>query len=253
MRYDVIVSSVHDRADLLDRTLRQMLTQLDQKPEHVIVHEDVRDGQPLVEGLTEKTLESIGGQFGVPLQLIRTSPGGGFAHAMVKLLSLAETEYVFHTQEDFDFVRPLPIRRALEIATAHRLNQIRFNKRKTMRIKGEHRVPAEWWTKTVAVLEGQPFCISDRWYQYGGLNRRDVALAGFEAITANDPGMIHHSADRFDGWFNPTMIGHQACSTDGHQEHRLELARTLIWGVVAEPPFMIHTGGGDRRSEQVPA
>jgi hypothetical protein len=48
--YDVIITSVHDRADLLDRTLRSMLPQLDQKPARILVNEDVRAGAPVRRG-----------------------------------------------------------------------------------------------------------------------------------------------------------------------------------------------------------
>lgn len=249
MQYEVIVSSVHDRGDLLERTLRSMLLMLDQRPERVIVHEDVRASQPFVAGRTERILVDLEEEFSQPMELLRTSPGGGLARGLVRLLEEARTEFVFYTQEDFDFVRDVPVARCLEIMGANALNQVRFNKRKTMRIKGEDRRPEEQWRKVEIDIGGQTFCISDRWYHQASLWRRELALSGYRHLVGRVPtgAIVERCEDRFDHWVN-TTIGGGAGSVDGYQEQRRHRCRTFIWGTVGEPAFVLHTGGA-RRSQ----
>ena len=105
--FDVIVSSVHDRADLLDRTLRSMLAALDQRPARILVHEDVRPELPFEAGRTQALCGAVERELGVPVVVIQTNPGGGLSLAMAQLLEAASTEFVFYTQEDFDFVREI--------------------------------------------------------------------------------------------------------------------------------------------------
>jgi hypothetical protein len=245
--YDVIVSSVHDRADLLERTLRTMLAQLDRAPARVIVHEDVRPGHALVEGRTERALVPCE-VAGVPFQLIRTNPGTGLARAMLRLLETATTEFVFYTQEDFDFVRPVPVARCLEIMQRHALNHVRFNKRDTLPVKGAHHSdPARRWTKQEVTFDGQTFCVSDHVYFQANLTRRSVLLEGFSALYAKHPGGAVRCEAGFNHWFNATH-GQGAGSVDGHQAKRRDLLRTFIWGGIGEPRFVVHTGA-ERRSQ----
>lgn len=249
MKYEVIVSSVHDRADLLDLTLRSMLKQIDQKPESIIVHEDVRASMAFVSGRTEGFVEAVRREHGVPITLLRTQPGGGLARGLMRLLEEASTELVFYTQEDFDFVRPVPVSRCLELMSEHGLNQVRFNKRKTMRIKGEDRPKHEQWKKVEVSIGGQVFCVSDRWYHQASLWRRELALAGYRKLVAGGRvgQIVNRCEDRFDHWINST-VGEGAGSVDGFQEKRRTKCRTFIWGGVGESAFVKHTGG-ERRSQ----
>ncbi len=249
VRYDAVVTSVHDRADLLDRTLRSMLQMLEQLPARVIVHEDVRASMPFVKGRTEDILNLIERDYGTAFVLLRTNPGCGLARGLVRVLEAADTEFVLYTQEDFDFVRHVPIAECLEIMAAHQLNQVRFNKRKTMRIKGEDRAAAEQWKKVEVEIGGQAFCISDRWYHQASLWRRELALKGYRALTsaARLGSIVERCEDKFDHWIN-TNVGLGVGSVDGDQDKRRDLCRTFIWGVVGEPAFVTHTGG-QRRSQ----
>ena len=160
--FDVIVSSVHDRADLLDRTLRSMLAALDQRPARLLVHEDVRPELPFEAGRTQALCGAVERELGVPVVVIQTNPGGGLSLAMAQLLEAASTEFVFYTQEDFDFVREVPVGRCLEIMQRHALTHVRFNKRDTLPVKGAHRERSQWWTKQEVTFDGQTFCVSDQ-------------------------------------------------------------------------------------------
>ena len=92
--FDVIVTSVHDRADLLDRTLRSMLPRLDQRPARILVNEDCRADRPFVEGRTEQLLAAVEAEHGVPLVHLRQNPGTGLALALLRLYDAASTEFV---------------------------------------------------------------------------------------------------------------------------------------------------------------
>ena len=246
--FDVIVTSVHDRADLLDRTLRSMLTQLDQKPARILVHEDARATRPIVDGRTETILADVERAHGVPIFLVATRPGQGLGRAMLRLLEWASTEFVFYTQEDFDFVRPVPVARCLELMQRHALNHVRFNKRDTLPIKGAHRPNrADWWTKEEVLLDGQRMCVSDHVYFQANLTRRAMWLEGFKELHLHNPDGVQRCEARFNDWFN-TKYGDGAGSVDGSQAKRRDLLRTFIWGGVGEPRFVLHTGA-ERRSQ----
>lgn len=247
MKYEVIVSSVHDRADLLDRTLRSMLPLLDAKPERVIVHEDARVGQDYVEGRTRAMLDAIEREHGVPMVLLEKRPGGGLARAVLRLVEEARTEFVLYTQEDFDFLRPVPVARCLDIMAANDLHHVRFNKRKTMRVKGEDRPEPERFYKVETTYDGQTFCISDHWYFQASLWRRSLAHDGFMSIVAAAPPgkPIDFCEMKFQRWFNKVHGGDVNLRDPALRRERL---RTFIWGPIAEPAFIKHTGS-ERRSQ----
>jgi hypothetical protein len=246
--YDVIVSSVHDRGDLLNRTLRSMLSRVDQLPARIIVHEDARPGRPVVEGRTEEILAAIGREYIVLTELIATRPGQGLALAMLRLLEVASTEFVFYTQEDFDFVREVPIAACVELMQRHALNHVRFNKRDTLPIKGAHRPNrAEWWTKEEVVFGGQKLCVSDHVYFQANITRRALWLQGFKELLLHSPDGMQRCEAKFNDWFNK-RYGDNAGSVDGSQAKRRDLLRTFIWGGVGEPRFVLHTGA-ERRSQ----
>lgn len=245
--YEVIVSSVHDRGDLLERTLRSMLAQVDQLPARVLVHEDARPDREVVAGRTEAIAARISAEFGVAVELILTRPGTGLPRAMLRLLEAAATEFVFYTQEDFDFVRPVPVARCLEIMQRNALNSVIFNKRNTLPIKGAH-LPdrARWWTKEVVRFDEQDFCIAEHWRFQANMGRRALFLEGVKELVSANPSIarIEHP---FNGWLN-TRYGEGCGSVDGSQARRRNLLRTFIWGGVGEPRFVLHTGA-ERRSQ----
>lgn len=245
--YDVIVTSVHDRADLLDRTLRSMLQMVDQQPKRIIINDDARTDRPVVEGRTEKIVDTIRRDFGVQIELLAQRPGTGMALAVLRLLERASTEFVFYTQEDFDFVRHVPVDRCLDLMQRHALNHVRFNKRDTLPVKGAHRARPQWWTKEEVVFDGQKLCVSDHVYFQANLTRRSVMLDGFRELYSGHKGGAVRCEHQFNVWFNKKH-GDGAGSVDGCQSKRRDLLRTFIWGGVGEPRFVLHTGA-ERRSQ----
>jgi len=246
--YDLIVTSVHDRADLLERTLLSMLPQLDQAPDRVIVHEDARPGREVVEGRTEAILEEVRRKTGVPIQLIAIRPGTGLPLALLRLYEAAGSEFVLYTQEDFDVVRTVPIAATLETMRRHGLNHVRFNKRNTLPIKGHHHADrSKWWTKQMVEFDGQTFCVSDHIYFQLCLNRRALLLEGLKEILYGNPGGNVRIEAAVNHWFN-TKHGGSCGSVDGSQDARRDKLKTFIYGGVDEPRFIVHTGA-ERRSQ----
>jgi hypothetical protein len=117
--YEVIVSSVHDRADLLERTLRSMLPRSTRSR-----------SASSSRGRARRPARRRGPHRGDPAgdrarlrrpdRAHRERPGTGLALAMLRLSRNAATEFVLYTQEDFDFVRPCRWRDCLASCSATR-------------------------------------------------------------------------------------------------------------------------------------
>lgn len=245
--YEVLVTSVHDRGDLLDRTLRTMLAQLDQRPRRIVVHEDVRASQPFVQGRSEQIVSAIEAESGVPIRFLQTRPGTGLGRALLRVLDASDCEFVLYTQEDFDFLRPVPVSACLGIMAEHQLHHVRFNKRKTMRTKGADRPPAEQFHKVEVAYSGQTLCISDHWYFQASLWRRSIARDGFSYLvdSAGPDRPIDYCEMKFNRWYNTVHGGDRDLREPRLRQERL---RTFIWGGIGEPAFIRHTGS-DRRSQ----
>lgn len=253
MQYDVIVTTLRDRRDLLERTLRSMLPQLDLPPARIIIHEDVRRGVDCPGAPTSERLAGIERAFGVPVVLQASEPARGLARAMPWLLAEASTEFVFYTQEDFDFVRPIPIRSCLALMAEHRLNHVRFNKRKTMRVKGADRPPDQQFHKVEVKLGEQLMCVSDHWYFQASMWRASVARDGFAALdrSASPGAFIDRGEMKFNHWLNTTIGGGVGSTDTTGAASRGTNVRTFIWGGIGEPAFIAHTGH-DRSSQNHP-
>lgn len=246
--YDIIITSVHDRADLLERTLRSMRPRLDQSPRCIIINEDARADRPVVEGRTEDLIAAVQKDFAAPIHLIKQRPGTGLALALLRLYEQAACEFVFYTQEDFDFVRDVPVTRCLEIMQRNALNHVRFNKRNTLPIKGHHhKDSAKWWTKKQVEFDGQTFCVSDHIYFQACINRRALLLEGLKEITYGNPISNVRIEAAVNKWFN-TKYGGGCGSVDGDQAVRRDVLKTFVWGGVGEERFVLHTGA-ERRSQ----
>jgi hypothetical protein len=251
--YEVIVTAVRDRADLLGRTLRSMIPQLDRRPQRIIVHEDTRSGVECpATPTTRALLNQIAIDFDISITLLECNPGRGLGHAVKRLLDESRSELVLYTQEDFDFVRALPMDRCLRLMTAHELHHVRFNKRKTMRVKGADRPPDEQFHKIEMTIGGETLCVSDHWYFQASMWRRSIALEGFTVLAdAAGPRMINRCEMAFNRWLN-SGLGEGIGSTDSTgAAARGERVRTFIWGSIGEPAFIRHTGH-DRRSQGWP-
>lgn len=233
---EVLCTAVSERSDLFVETMTSMLSRLDVTPSRLVVHEDVRAGS--APGAIGAWLASCG----VPYAHEVTAPSRGLGPAMAWCFRQAATPVVFYTQEDWRFVRAVPVRRCLEIMDAHGLNHVRFNKRKTMRAK--HADTDHPWHKlevTFADAQGtnQSFCVSDHFYTQASLWRVAPVVDGLVSCAAKSP-----QANAFVAAFNHHMnmkhVGDPKRVQD--QVTRHEKLKTYIWGPVGEPAFIQHLG-----------
>jgi len=246
--YEVLVTAVSERADLFIQTMESMLENLDTPPSRLIVHEDVRPGSRPGEIRLWLNTALAMGKFPA-YTLKETEPSRGLGPAMLWCFQQATTPIVFYTQEDWQFVRRVPVGACLDIMEEHKLNHVRFNKRKTMKAKHEDtnhpwkKVEVEFAVPGIALLtlppqsQMQKFCISDHWYTQASLWRVAPALPGLEACQGFP--QANRFVAEFNAWMNRTY-------GDGRewqeQQHRHERLKTYIWGPVAEPAFIKHLG-----------
>lgn len=277
MKYDVVCTAVSDRADLFVRSMESLLRNVDPQPAAIIVHEDDRgvtvpEGAPA--GTIERWLSSAKAEGRIQGYAHRLqNPAVGMGKAVVWTMEAAAQRaaeghigpYVLFTQEDWEILRPLPLRRCAAIMDAYGLHHVRFNKRKTMRAKHEdtdhpwYKVPIEFdvplegcgsqpgwagppgddpWTRPTQVL-----CISDHWYTQTSLWRLDKALPNLRAAAAGKS-----QSNAFAGEFNHRMnleFGAHAPNLGwGVQDpmYRHEYLKTYIYGPMGEPRFVQHLG-----------
>jgi len=229
--YDLVITAVSERADLLESTLLALLAAVDQQPRQIYVHEDVRPGTS--PGHIADVLRS----HGIKAEHRITNPARGMGCGMLWGFETAQAEYVLYTQEDWLPVRAIPVADTLAVMHEYGLHHIRWNKRKTMRCKHEDKPSMTWW-KVEKEIGGHPLCVSDHWYTQTSLWRRSIALPGLRATAG-----LSNSAGSFIAAYNHWMFktyGDGRAWND--QEMRHELLRTYIWGPIAEPAYIKHVG-----------
>lgn len=240
--YELLVTAVSERADLFAQSMDSLLAHLDLPPSRVVVHEDVRPGSRpgAIAAWLIAALQA--GRIGA-FDHRPVDPARGMGPAMLWCFERARTPLVVYTQEDWEAVRPIPVRATLALMERHGLNHVRWNKRKTMRAKHDDQ-PTKRWAKVevqlgVDVASSQTLCISDHWYTQTSVWRRDVALPGLRAAAAQ-----HSRAEAFVAAFN-TYMNRAAGLNDQNwqvQQLRHERVRTYIWGPIGEPAFIRHLG-----------
>lgn len=241
MGYELLCTAVAERTDLFVQTMDSCLANLDQMPTRIIVHEDVRPGKGEPGGIYA-WLEQNKAKTSIDFLHKVRSPAGGLGPAMRWCFEQAKTPIVFYTQEDWLFVRPVPVARCLEIMDRHGLNHVRFNKRKTMRAKHED-TPNPWFKVEVTFddISGVPqkMCISDHFYTQASLWRVSSVLAGI-CDNADKNAQANAFVAAFNNWMNTKHIGNLSKAMD--QATRHANLKTYIWGPVAEPAFIKHLG-----------
>jgi len=234
--YELLVTAVSERADLFVQSLDSLISNLDQQPSRVIVHEDVRPGS--APGAIEGWLKDAKATSRIAdYKLEVMSPARGLGPAMLRALQMAKTPIVLYTQEDWLAVRPIPVSQALVLMETHSLHHIRFNKRKTM--KAKHADTVKPWHKVEVQYAAQTLCISDHWYTQTSLWRVSQALPGVEAVAHAYP-QANAFVARFNDWMNEKHGDGKQPWND--QAMRGERLKTFIWGPVGEPAFIQHLG-----------
>ena len=249
MKYDVVVTTVTDRNDLFVQSMESLLAMVDVPPRGIILHEDYREHPDasgrrgtavgwLKAAVAAGRIEDYRWRF--------SSPAGGMGPAVVWCMEQAAIRatdpFVLFTQEDWEFTRPVPVKRCLGLMRQHDLNHVRFNKRKTMSAK--HADTDHPWHKREIQFEVdgsgdfQTLCVSDHWYTQASLWRIEPTLPTLRAAVKYNP-TAHGFVPAFNHYMN-------MAAADGRnvmdQQFRHEKLKTYIWGPVGEKSFIRHLG-----------
>jgi hypothetical protein len=255
--YQLLVTCVLSRLDLLEQCLASFAEQADQQPESVLVHMDVKSEDQATKEQVQSGLDLLLGHAAdnfpnAVIAGIYHQPHIGFGPSLIELFKDVNTDFVFFTQEDARFIRPLPIKHALALVRANNLLQIRFNKRETMSIKGEHRPNRkEWYHKLERRYHApgfptQTLCVSDMWYFQAGIWQTAIMKKALDELELDFEA--HKWAERkinndINRWLAPNRNAM-------HPEVRAAKIPTCIWGPIGEPKFFENLGANRRTMDQ---
>lgn len=237
---EVLITAVSERADLFERTVASMLPRLGAQA-RLMVHEDVRPGsRPGVIAAQLRTLKATAAidDYG---HIVR-DPARGLGLAALALLRAATQPIVLFTNEDWDFVRDVPVPKALDLMERHGLHHIAFGKCTTPAAK--HAGQPDEWRKVEVEIGGQKVTIAQSWRSHASLWRVAQILPFFEALE-RDPEADRWAMIKVNRAMNRAHLGDEH---GNDQMARHEKLKTYLWGGIGEPAFIAHTGGG-RRSE----
>jgi hypothetical protein len=238
--YELIVTSA-SRPHLLQPTLESLLTNIDQMPERILIHDDAvfPNKWSAVQDAVIEAVKDLTGHSSI--SITRGDPPRRLGLAINWLMTNVQTEYVLYSQDDFVTVRPVPIARALDVMHQNNLHHIRFNKRATMQFK------ETWngrWHKEERTFGDATLTVSDHWYFQLGLWRVAEMRKALAFWTANDDrtrrlcldepeNMINHFFDKIE----------YPCDDSTGVDYRVNGPRTFIWGPIGEDRFIRHIGG----------
>ena len=256
--YDLIVASA-SRPHLLDEVLRTLFLHLDHPPARVLIHDDAVFPEKQAE-IGEVVAARVPAD--IPTITLYDNPPITHGPALKKLLDLVTTEYVLYSQDDHKAVRSIPVGPALNLLDVHGLNQIRFNKRKTMPSKGPEgaeffKVEKEFALDLNAYdSDTQKVCVADHWYFQTGVWRVAAIKPVLDWWTAHpEVGAFSEHMEakvnqtfngeftRYHGDFGPEVpILKPQDGAWNDPEVRARIHKTFIWGRIKEPQFVEHTG-----------
>ena len=267
MGYDIIIPSA-SRPHLLHRTLTTMFQFLRPWPDRLLIHDDAAFPQE------QKRIEGVLGECVPPsVDVICQLDNPPIFHgpALHWLLNRVEGRYCFYTQDDFEFLRYIPLLQSFEMLEDYDLHHIRFNKRKTMPYK--HEGEKRWYKREMyfhkgqhvmgepgrhhedwAGLPGQVLTVSDHWYFQASVWRISQIKPVVEAWMGRNPGgfrtlpeiSINKSLNGEIPEIRQLLENKIQLPPDGSrssdQEIRAEYQKTFIWGGIGEKPYIKHLG-----------
>lgn len=256
MKYDVVCTTVTDRNDLFVASMESLLEMADQPPAAIIVNEDTREGEDntLLAGVAVDWLRKAQAAGRIEEFVHRQVPAAGMGPGVVWAMEQAAMRnvgpFVLFTQEDWEFVRPTPISRCMDIMDDHELHHVRFNKRATMAAK--HADTDNPWHKREVSFDlpegdSQVLCVSDHWYTQASLWRVSKALPGLRAVVKHNP-TAHAFVPAFNYYMNVSLAPKEWGWTFRDKRYtsdvdfRQEYMRTYIYGPIGERRYIQHLG-----------
>jgi len=234
---DVFVTS-SSRPQLLERTLKSFLAgALYLGNFRFYINEDYVDSHESSKCLN--VLNSILNGYSLKCN----SPPIGLSGAFLHFSRYFENEFLFYLQDDWELIRPIDLGRAITLFRACPfVNQVRFNKRKTMKYKGEGDTK---WCKKELICNGYTITTSDSWYLNPSLWRTSFIAPFISSDLRGKPSQRPYI------WKLNEILGkhfkvvkHQG-KYDGTDFS--DKVGTYIYGGIDSPPFFKHLGGTQRR------
>ena len=269
--YTAIIPSA-SRPHLLALSLRSMFAMLCPTPSRLLIHDDAAfPGQrsmieAAINDCVPKHVDVICQYDDPPIF------HGPALYWLLKRLPPGD-EFCFYTQDDWEFLRPVPVFDAFALLRRFRLNHIRFNKRETMPYKGEG--PTRW-EKTeylcpddLDVLTGIPrevatgafprggqiLTLSDHWYFQASVWRVAHIKPVVDWWFENHLGSFRDAAEiKINHTFNgqvrlardlPILLPPIGAPANHHVTRSL-VQSTWIWGPIGEQPYIRHLGVAEK-------
>jgi hypothetical protein len=164
-----------------------------------------------------------------------SNPPVGQGESVHSLWKESKTDYIFHLEDDWLFIRDFDLNKAVSLMNNHpEVNQICYHKRPIMAEKGEFK-------KEQIDFDGQPLVLAPHFGLLPGLWRRSFF---------NDRWKTFPLSSNFGGEINMHLkgIGPSGEFRD-HEWMKLHIG-AYFWGKHGEDPFVQHLGIQSRRMGQ---
>lgn len=143
-----------------------------------------------------------------------------------------KAKYMFYLQDDWVLLRELDLDLALKYMNSYKIiNQIRYNKRKTMTYVGDN--PKKRWMKKEMVIGDRIFTTAPHWVLNPSLWR--VAFIKDKFVPAYE----------FCNWKTNDVLKQGKHQHEVSPEWIAENVGTFMWGGIGEPAFFQHIGHVD--------
>jgi len=233
MQIDVFITSA-SRPDLLEITLESFVKNTKYSGGfRFLINEDYVDPMKSVECIA--IANRITNAF-----VSCCSPPEGLSTAFCSFVHMFKNDFMFYLQDDFELIRKIDFDEVIDTIYSEYINQVRFNKRKTMPYKGdgEDRI-----IKTEMDVNGYPFVTSDAWYLNPSLWRMNFIRPYLEMDYGGKP------RQRPFVWKLNDAIRKSIGVKNKKNIYKFSRhAGTYIWGRIGEPAYFRHLGS-DRRMQ----
>lgn len=236
---DILITS-SSRPELLERTIVSFLKKINsQSLTFFYINEDYVNQFNSVD-----CLAVIGDCLGsYKVRLSCNNPPRGLSGAFKWFADLCSSEFIFYLQDDWEAIREIPILESIELMDKYSfINQIRYNKRKTMAYKGEK---GEWvFEKKELEFDNYYLVTSDSWYFNPALWRASFILPFLKIDYPLKP-----SQRPFVWKLNQALGLAYKVKKERKKFVGLDFSNkvgTYIYGKIGEAPYFRHLGANNR-------
>jgi len=233
MPIDVFITSA-SRPDLLEITLASFIKNAKYSEGfRFLINEDYVDPMKSVECIA--IANRITNAF-----ISCCSPPEGLSTAFHTFNHMFKNDFMFYLQDDFELIRKINFDEVIDTIDNTHINQVRFNKRRTMPYKGRNE---NMIIKTEIIVNDHPFVTSDAWYLNPALWRMKFIRPYLKLDYSSKP------RQRPFVW----KLNEAIRRSFGIKRKKDNLkfsyeAGTYIWGRIGENPYFRHLGS-DRRMQ----